>query len=149
MPNKKLVLSISFALTAAAIVLTVLLPEKKFFHIGYQAIILAAIMLSMYMPIRDVMLIMMLSSCVVWGMGFFEVVGDLHQLILETAVVLAASFALGTYEMGYENEKKQMDAIVAYKKDEIAKMSGKIAQLNRDNQAILDETKNIRKLFNQ
>jgi hypothetical protein len=149
MRNKKAVFIVSFIIITLAIALSAILPEKKFFHIGYQAIILAVVLLSIYLPIRDVMIILMISSCVVWSMGFFEVVSDLHPLILETAVVLAASFALGWFELAYEKEKKQMDAVVDYKKKENAELTGKITQLNRDNQAILDETKSVRKIFNQ
>lgn len=147
MRNNRLLLAISVLGIVAGIALTAAMPEKKFFHIWYQTLVLAAIMLSIFMSIKDILIIMMLSSCVVWGMGFFEIITGLHQLILETAIILASGSALGWYELDYKKEKQKQDAIVEYKKNEISALSKKVAGLNKECHAINEELRNVRKIF--
>ncbi len=147
MHNNKLLLAISILAIIAGTALTAVMPEKKFFHIWYQTLVLAVIMLSIFMSIKDIIIIIMLSSCVVWGMGFFEIVTGLHQLILETAIILASGSALGWYELDYKKEKQKQDAIVEYKKNEISGLTKKVSDLNRENHTVAEELKNVRKIF--
>jgi hypothetical protein len=147
MRNKNLVIGLSFIIIIAAITLTAMLPEQKFFHLGYEIIILAVVLLSMYLPVKDVIIIILVSSCVVWSMGFFEFISQLQQLIVETCVIIAASCAIGWYESNYNLEKKQNDTIVAYKNGEMNELTRKIAGLNKENHEILEETKRIRQIF--
>lgn len=147
MPNKSMITAVSFAVLAAAVLLTALLPEKKFFHVWYQLAVLSVIILSMYMPMKDILIIVMLSSCVVWSMGFFDVLKQMHQLMLETAVILLSCVALGWYEQNYKKEKGSQDTIISYKKGEIDGLAAKIAGLSNENHRLTEELKSMRKYF--
>jgi hypothetical protein len=147
MPNKNLMTYAAYALIAAAVLLTAFTPEARFMHVWYQAAVLAVIMLSVFMSMKDVVIIILVSSCVVWGMGFFDIIRQMHQLMLETSVILLSGLALGWYEMNYKKEKTSQATIINYKKSEIEGLAAKIAVLNRENHGLTEELKNMRKYF--
>ena len=147
MPNKNVLKGLSFTMIAVAVALTALLPEARFFHAWYQLAALAVIMFSMYMPVKDVFIIAMLSSCVVWGMGFFDILRQMHQLVVETAVILLSCAALAWHETNYKREKSERDTIISYKKGEIAGLEARISTLNGENHRLTEELKGMRKYF--
>ncbi len=147
MPNKGVLYYLSFAVFTASILLTAIMPESRYFHLWYQASVLAVIMLSMYISIKDVFIVVLLVSCAVWGLGFFDIITGFRQLTLETIVIISAAAALGIYEKESKREIAQQDAVVLYKKGELEAVSAKIAVLNRENQSLTDEIKRLRKLF--
>ena len=147
MPNKKIMTYAAYAIIAAAILLTAFTPEAGFMHVWYQAAVLAVILLSVYMSMKDVVIIILISSCVVWGMGFFDIIKQMHQLMLETSIILLSGLALGWYEMNYKKEKTGHTTIINYKKSEIDGLAAKIAALNRENHNLTEELKNMRKYF--
>lgn len=147
MPNKNIMTLAGFAVIAAAVLLTAFMPEKSFFHVWYQAAVLAVIMLSMFMSMKDVAIIILFSSCIVWGLGFFDVIKQMHQLMLETSVILISVLALGFFEQNYKKEKSTQDTIIHYKKSEIDGLAAKIAVLNKDNHNLAEELKSMRKYF--
>ena len=119
MPNKNIMTGAAYIIMAAAIFLTAFMPESRFLHVWYQAAVLSVILLSMYMPMKDVIIIILISSCVVWGMGFFDIIRQMHQLMLETSIILLSGLALGWYELNYKKEKSTSATIINYKKSEI------------------------------
>jgi hypothetical protein len=147
MPNKNILTYAAYAIIAAAILLTAFTPEAKFLHIWYQLAVLAVIMLSVFMSMKDVVIIILISSCVVWAMGFFDIIRQMHQLMLETSIILLSGRALGWYEMSYKKEKTGQDMIINYKKSEIEGLASKIAVLNKENHNMTEELKNMRKFF--
>jgi hypothetical protein len=147
MPNKTILTAVSFIIIAAAVLLTALTPENKFFHLWYQASILAVVILSMYMGMKDIFIIVMIFSCVVWGMGFFDVIKQMHQLMIETSIVLLSGLALGFYELNYKKEKHSRDTIMNYKKGEIEGLASRISGLNKENHNLTEDLKSMRKYF--
>jgi hypothetical protein len=109
--------------------------------------VLAVIILSMHMPMKDIFIIIMVSSCVVWGMGFFDIIRQMHQLMAETGVILLSGLALGWYELSYKKEKSGRDTIINYKKSEIEGLISVNAKLNKENHDLTEELKNMRKFF--
>jgi hypothetical protein len=147
MPNKNLMTYTAYAIIAAAVLLTAFTPEAKFMHVWYEAAVLAVIMLSVFMSMKDVVIIILISSCVVWGLGFFDIIRQMHQLMIETSIILLCGMALGWYELNYKKEKTEQATIINYKKSEIEGLASKIAVLNKENHHLTEELKNMRKYF--
>ena len=145
MSDKKTSLILSIILLAAAIALSALLPENEFMHAPFQLVVIAVILLAVHMQMKDIIIIVMLVSAVIWGLAFYEVVGQTRQLIAENAVIFAVSLVLGLYETGYREEKHRLVVVANYKKKESEDLRGEIAAMNLENHNIMEKIKEYKK----
>jgi hypothetical protein len=147
MSDKKLILVFSLLLIAIAIALTAFLPENEFMHAPFQMIVISVILLSIHMQMKDIIIIVMLVSAVIWGLAFYEVIGQTHQLIAENAIIFAVSLVLGLYETGYREEKHKLVVVANYKKKETETLRNEITALNAENHSIMEKIKEYKKYF--
>ena len=147
MYNKKAVLIIAFIFMAAGSVLMAFMPETKFFHLPFHLMVISVILLSLFLSIKDIIIVVMLAASVVWWLGFLEVIKDISQLLVETIVLLLCASVLGWYEFTYRIEKSKQETIVEYKKEQVEEVNRSIAGLKYENDNILSEIKKHRKKF--
>ena len=147
MYNKKFAFFAAFALMIAGVALTALLKEKSFYHVFYHLFLVAVIIFSLFLSMKDIFIILMLFSSAVWALGFFEIVTSVHELLAETAVIIMLALALGIYELKFKVEKNKSATILEYKKKEINEMTAKIAELNTANNNLTEEIRKYRKEF--
>ena len=143
--NKKSVIIISFILIFLCIVLTFITRENKFFHIWYQVLIIPIILLSVFISIKDIIIIIMVVSGIVWAMGFMEKITNIYQLFFETIIIIISTISLGWYELSFKKEKEQIDIVIDYKKKQIEEIKNRIDNLNKESNLLLEEIKIIRK----
>ncbi len=143
--NKKTVVIISLILIISSIFLTLLTKENKYFHIWYQILILPVILLSVFFSIKDIIIIIMVVSGVVWAMGFIEKIANVYQLFFETIIIIISTISLGWHELLYKKEKEQIEIVIDYKKKQIEGIRNKIDNLNKESNLLLDEIKKIKK----
>jgi len=147
MSDKKSVIFISVLIIIASLAMSAFLPESAAMHAPFQMIVIAVILLYIHMQMKDIIIIVMLSSAVMWGLAFYEIVIQTPQLIAENAVIFAVSFVLGIYETGYRDEKRRLTVVANYKKKEADAMKTEIAELNRENHEITEKIKEYKKFF--
>lgn len=147
MYNKNLAFAVAFSLMAAGVALTGILKEASFYHVFYHLFLVAVIIFSLFLSMKDIFIILMLFSSAVWALGFFEVVTAVHELLAETAVIILLALALGLYELKFKVEKNKASTILEYKKKEISDLAAKIAVLNSSNNAVTEEIRKFRKEF--
>ncbi len=143
--NKKTVVLISFILIIICVFLTFIMKEDKYFHIWYQFLIIPVILLSVFFSIKDIIIIIMVISGVVWAMGFMGKITNIYQLFFETIVVIVSTISLGWYEILYKKEQEQIEIVVDYKKKQIDEIKKRIDSLNKESNLLLEEIKKIRK----
>jgi len=143
--NKKSVIIISFILIFLCVFLTFITRENKFFHIWYQALIIPIILLSVFISIKDIIIIIMVISGIVWAMGFMEKITNIYQLFFETIIIIISTISLGWYELSFKKEKEQIEIVIDYKKKQIEEIKNRIDKLNIESNLLLEEIKTIRK----
>jgi hypothetical protein len=146
MYDKKLSTIIAFVILSAAVLLSVFLRER-YYHVFYHFFVISIIILSLFLSMKDVFIILMAFSSVVWILGFFGIFAQINQLLVETAVIAGVALLLGWYEMKFKVEKGKANTILDYKKKEIGELQRKIAGIGAENNAALDEIKKFRKEF--
>jgi cation transport ATPase len=147
MLNKKLVMTAGILLLVLGIVLSGVLPESEFFHVPFQLLVLAVVMLSVHMSIKDILIVVMIAIIVIWGITSFNIIEMKFQLMLETGTLILVLFALGNYETGHKEERQKIHVISNYKKREVDNVRAGIEALNAENHGISEKIKEIRKLF--
>lgn len=142
--NKKTVVIISFILIIINIVLTFLIQENKYFHICYQILIIPVILLSIFFPIKDIIIIIMVVSGIVW-VGFRGEMSYVNQLLIETIILIISTISLGCYEFLYKKEKEQLETVIHYKRKQIEEIKNTTDNLTKENNLLLEEIKEIKK----
>lgn len=143
--NKKTVVIISFILIIISVFLTFVIKENKYFHICYQILIVPVILLSVFFSIKDIIIIIMVVSGIVWAMGFMGKIAYINQLFIETIILIISTISLGWYEFLYKKEKEQIEIVIDYKKKQIEEIKNKMDNLNKESNLLLDEIKKIKK----
>jgi hypothetical protein len=143
--NKKNIVIVSFILIIISIFLTFITNENKYFHIWYHALIIPVILLSVFFSIKDIIIIIMVTSGIIWAMGFIEKVTYVHELFFETIILIISTMSLGWHEILYKREKEQIEIVIDYKKKEIEEIKNRIENLNKESNLLLDEIKKIKK----
>ncbi|MBP7792481.1 MAG: hypothetical protein KA120_05400 [Candidatus Goldbacteria bacterium] len=143
--NKNTIIIISFILIIVSVFLTFVTNESKYFHIWYQILIIPVILLSFFLSIKDVIIIIMVVSGVVWTMGFMGKINNIYQLLFETLIIIISAISLGWNELLYKKEREKIDTVIDYKKKQIEEMKNRIDGLNKESNLLLDEIKSIKK----
>jgi hypothetical protein len=149
MSNKNITMMVSFLLIIAGISLTAVIPEQMFLHVPFQLMIIAVILLSVHMNAKDIIILLFISSAVVWGMFYFDIIKNTQPLILETAVLFASGFILGIYETNFKDEKHKLNVVWNYKKKETEVLRAEIQALTAENHRITENIKDLKKYFAQ
>jgi len=147
MHNKKGVIFFSYLFLLASAAAVYFLKENTFFHMGYHAAVISVVMLSLYLSMKDIVLVIMFFSAAIWGMGFFEILKMTNQLIAETSIILLIAVSMGWYEIVHRAEKSKQDTIVSYKKEQVEALKTEIAGLNSENSGVSEEIKKHRRKF--
>lgn len=143
--NKKTVVIISFIFIIFSVFLTFIIKENKYFHIWYHVLIVPVILLSVFLSIKDIIIIIMVVSGIVWAMGFIEKIIFVQQLFIETIIIIISTISLGWHELIYKKEKEKIEIVVDYKKKQIEEIKNKIDNLNKGSNLLLEEIKKIKK----
>ncbi len=149
MSNKNITLILAFVLVICAIGLTAVIPEKLFLHVPFQLMIIAVVLLSLHMNARDIVILLLISSGVVWGMSRYDIIKNVNQLYLEIGVLFLSSFILGIYETNYKDEKHKLNVVWNYKKKETENLKAEIQELTAENHRITESIKEFKKYFAQ
>lgn len=149
MSNKKITMFVSFVLVICAIGLTAIIPEELFLHVPFQLIIIAVALLSVHMNAKDIIILLLISSVVMWGMSRYEIIKNVNALYLEIAVLFASGFILGIYESNYKDEKHKLNVVWNYKKKETDNIKTEIQALTAENHRIMESIKELKKYFAQ
>ncbi len=149
MLNKKMVMFSGILLLIAGIVLSGLLPETEFLHAPFQLLVLATVLLSVYMQVKDIIIIVMIAVIVVLVMSTFGIINQTHQILLETGAIILVLFTMGHYETGHKGESQKLTVISNYKQKEVENIQAETAVLNQENHEISEKIKEIRKIFGQ
>ena len=147
MYNRKAVLITAFLLLAAGTVLTAVLPESKLLHITFHVAVVSVILLSLYLSVKDIVITVLFVASVIWSLGFFGVLENIGQLIVETAVLLLCAAVLGWYDLSHRLEKEKQETIVEYKQGQLDELNASVNALKRDNEEIHNKIKVYRKKF--
>ena len=141
---------VSFLIIIAGIVLTALLPEEMFLHVPFQLMIIAVILLSVHMNARDIIILLLITSIVVWGISiYYEVLKNTLPLALETVVLFASCLMLALYETNYKEEKHKLNVVWNYKRKETELLKAEIQALTAENHKITESIKEYKKYFAQ
>ncbi|MCX8093804.1 MAG: hypothetical protein N3E50_06505 [Candidatus Goldbacteria bacterium] len=143
--NKKTIVLISFILIIISVFLTFITKENRYYHIWYHILIIPVILLSVFFSIKDIIIIIMVVSGIIWAMGFIERIVNVYQLFFETFIIIISTISLGWYELLFKKEKEQIEIVVDYKKKQIEEIKNRIENLNKESNSILDEIKKIKK----
>ena len=149
MSNKNLTLILAFVLVICAIGLTAVIPEHLFLHVPFQLMIIAVVLLSLHMNARDIVILLMISTGVIWGMSRYDIIKNVNQLYLEAGILFLSSFILGIYETNYKDEKHKLNVVWNYKKKETETLKTEIQELTAENHRITESIKEFKKYFAQ
>ena len=149
MSNKNMTLFVSFLIIICALCLTRLIPERLFLHAPFQMIIIATILFSVHMNVKDIIILLFISCAVVWVMDYYEIIENTRQLILETAVLFASGIILGIYGKNYKDEKNRLNVVWNYKVKETEIIRAEIQALTAENHRITENIKEFKKYFAQ
>lgn len=150
MSDKKLTMVVSFLIIIAGIALTALLPEELILHVPFQLMIIAVILLSVHMNARDIIILLLITSIVVWGISlYYEVLKNTMPLALETVVLFASCLILALYETNFKEEKHKLNVVSNYKKKESEILRAEIQAMTAENHKITESIKEFKKYFSQ
>lgn len=145
--NKNTVYIVSFAIIAAAVALSFVMPEKRFFHIPVFLLLIPVILLSAYLSFKDILLLTVAAFSVLFSLIYFGVIKMAPQLLAETAVLTAVILVLGFREDEYSAKKAENRAVLEFKKKEVLEAKQRLIEAERENHRIIEETKALRKKF--
>jgi len=146
--NKNLIFFAGLAILIVSTILAVLLPEIKFYHMPYHFFILAILLFFLYMNVRDIFILVMVFSSIIWALGIFDIIKDVNLLLFDTLTIFMVAGILGWYETTFKAEKNKFSYIITYKEKEIAEMNEKIRQARKESDLVTDEIKKIRHILN-
>jgi hypothetical protein len=147
MQNKNLFLGFAFALLAAAVALTAFAPEAVYGHLFLHLFVISIVVLALFMNIKDIIIIIMVSCSIIWAMGLFEVIKDVNHLLIETVIIISVATVLGWNEIKFKSLKQQQAHIVAYKKGQVEELRKMIITVEHENNEIMEKIKTYRKNF--
>jgi hypothetical protein len=142
-------LLLAFILVICAIGLTAVIPENLFLHVPFQLMIIAVVLLSLHMNVRDIVILLLISSGVMWGMSRYDIIRNVNQLYLEAGILFLSGFILGIYETNYKDEKHKLNVVWNYKKKETENLKTEIQELTAENHRITESIKEFKKYFAQ
>jgi predicted membrane protein len=147
MLNKKTVMVSGVIILLLGIVLSAVLPEAVFLHAAFQLLVVAVVLLSAYMSVKDILIVVLIAVSVVLGMGFFEIIQQVPQLMFETGTIIMVLLVLEFYENGHKEEHHRVTVISNYKKNEVDNLKVSLEALNAENHVINENIKEIRKIL--
>lgn len=147
MQNKNTVYLVSFSVIAAAVALSFVMPEKRFFHFPVFLLLIPVILLSACLSFKDILLLTVATFSVLFSLIYFGVIKMAPQLLAETAVLTAVILVLGFREDEYSAKKSENKAVLDFKRREVLEAKQRLMEAERENQRIIEETKALRKKF--
>ena len=146
--NKNLIFFTAIIIMIIATILSIRLPETRFFHIAYHLFLIAILMFFLHMSMRDIFILIMVFSSIIWVLGIFDIIKEVNLLLFETVTIFMIAGLLGWYEMTFKSEKNKFAYIMTYKEKEINEMKDKIRLARKESEQVADETKKIRHILN-
>lgn len=145
--NKKTAATAGIILFIGALALTIVLPEKKYFHLPFHAALIGVLIMSVAFTIKDTLIITLFFASMAWTLCFFGLISGINTLLLETAVLFLCGLALGWYEVKRRIEFEKQQAIIDYKASQVNEVKESMEKLKKENNDISSEIKRLRGKF--
>ncbi|HDT15103.1 MAG TPA: hypothetical protein ENN55_02725 [Firmicutes bacterium] len=149
MSNHRLIAAGAFLIIIACIALTAVVPEEKHGHLFIHLLIIPVIMLSVFLHLKDVVIITMFSCAGVWALGLLGLLENVYILIPETAVLIFAAFVVGMNRDVFKKERRRTADIINYKKEEKESVLAELGKLGAENAEIVSEIRELRRRFGE